>query len=194
MYLWMRNLHLFLGGLFALFLLVYGASAVQMAHPDWFPMKPATTESRVPVEAGAAARGPRALARYFIEEHGLRGEVNRVKQTENGYEFRIVRPGTVYVVEYSPGSREAHVTTQVATFLGMLNRIHHLGGLWHEYPLLNLWGGLVGLTSLGLILLGVSGLYLWFRIHRERLVGTILLALSLATSLGLWIAMRTAGS
>ena len=40
MYGWFRSTHLFLGVFSFLLLLVYGLSAVQMAHNGVFPMKP----------------------------------------------------------------------------------------------------------------------------------------------------------
>jgi hypothetical protein len=36
----------------------------------------------------------------------------------------------------------------------------------------------------------VSGIYLWFRIHLERTIGTVLLAANLAVSVGLLVALR----
>jgi hypothetical protein len=42
----------------------------------------------------------------------------------------------------------------------MLNRIYDVGGVHHEYAVLNLWGVLVFLTSVGLILMALSGVYM----------------------------------
>jgi hypothetical protein len=44
--------------------------------------------------------------------------------------------------------------------------------------------------SLALIALGASGIYLWFRIHIERTIGTVLLAANLAVSAVLLVALR----
>jgi hypothetical protein len=189
MYRWIRNTHL-LAGLFSfLFLLVYGVSAVQMSHNAWFTTEPQVTESRAAVhpENGADAR---AVARALMDSHGLRGELNEVKKTAAGYRFRITRPGTVYEVDYSPQTGEAVIRTNVANFIGMLNRLHHIRGFRHEYWLLIVWGSLVGLVSVALILIGLTGIYLWFRMHQERVIGTILLAISLGYSLILMILMR----
>lgn len=191
MYRWTRNLHLWLGLFFLLFLLVYGLSSVQMAHPEWFPMEPTVTEERVPV-AAARARDARALAQELRERHGLRGDLRQAEETAAGLRLRIVRPGTVHEVSYRRAAGEASVRTSVATFMGMLNRIHHVGGLWHGYALINVWGVLVALVSVGLVLLGASGIYLWFRVHRERLAGAVLLTLSLAFSLTLVVLIRLA--
>jgi hypothetical protein len=188
-YRWIRNTHLWLGLLSVLFVLTYGASSVQMAHNAWFSSRPAVSESAIRLEAEAAA-GPRAAARLLMEQHGMPGELQQVRETAAGFSFRIARPGTVYEVAYARDTSIAQVRTSVAGFVGMLNRIHHVAGLWHDYPLLNVWGALVGLVSAALIVLSLSGIYLWFKLHEERLVGAILLACSLGYSLTLMVLLR----
>lgn len=191
MHLWMRNTHLFLGLFSILFLLVYGASSVQMAHNRWFNLKPAVTESQVSIGSEDASNA-RAVARELMDRHRMRGEVAQVRQTGNGFSFRIVRPGTVYEVDYSRQSAEARVRTNTAAFMGMLNRIHHIGGLWHEYSLINIWGALLGVVSAALFVMGATGIYLWFKLYNERAIGVVLLAISLGYSVTLMVLMRTA--
>lgn len=191
MYRWLRNTHLFLGLFSLLFLLAYAVSSVQMAHNSWFSMQPRVSESRIPARAEFAA-DPRGLARELMDRHKMRGEMRQLAMKEKSYTFRIVRPGTVYEVAYDGAAGEAKVRTSVAGFMGMLNRIHHLGGLWHEYGLLNVWGIFIGILSVSLIAIALTGLYLWFKIHQERVIGAILLGLNLAGSLALMVLLRTA--
>jgi hypothetical protein len=47
-------------------------------------------------------------------------------------------------------------------------------------------------VALGLIGLSVTGIYLWFKIHTERVTGLVLLAISLGYSLPLIVLMRMA--
>jgi hypothetical protein len=47
-------------------------------------------------------------------------------------------------------------------------------------------------VSTALILLGLTGIYLWFKLHNERIVGAILLTISLSYSLTLMILLRVA--
>ena len=189
MYLWMRNTHLWLGTLGSLFLLVYGVSAVQMGHNRWFRPAPTVSEREVTLPAEAMA-SPRAAARALMDGHGLRGEIAQVVDGAASVSFRIVRPGTVAEVKVDRASRKARVRTSVAPFMGMLNRIHHVAGVHHEYALLNLWGVLVAVVSLSLILIGATGIYLWFKLHAERRTGAVLLALSLGYSVPLVVWLR----
>ena len=43
----------------------------------------------------------------------------------------------------------------------------------------NLWAALSLLASIGLLLLGATGIYLWFVHHNERIIGGALLGFSL---------------
>lgn len=191
MYLWLRNIHLWLGLLCGLPVLVYGVSAVQMAHGKWFDMKPAVTETQVPL-LGAATASPRSVARALMDSHGMRGELGQVKETPAAFRFRIARPGTVYEVDFDRAAGTAKVRTSTARFMGMLNRIHHVAGLSHEYVLLDVWGALVAFVSLSMLVLGATGIYLWFKLHAERKVGLVLLAASLSFALPLVVLLRLA--
>jgi len=190
MYRWLRNTHLCLGLTLALFLLVYGVSSVQMAH-NWFSARPRTSDSVLPL-TDEALSGPRPAARELMQRHGMRGEVSQIKESADGFAFSIMRPGTVYAISVKRAQPQASVRTSSANTIRMLNGIHHTAGLWHEYWLLDAWGMLVGLLSVGLVLLALTGIYLWFKIHSERVAGAILLIASLAYSLPLIIMMRLA--
>ena len=190
MHKWIRNTHLLIGLFSFLFLLMYGMSAVQMAHNRWFSNKPAVTESEIALTAGVS--DARVVARELMDRHGLRGELAQVRKAEGGLSFRIVRPGTVYEVAYSPETGNAKVRTNVANIMGMLNRIHHLAGLGHDFGLINAWGVCVGLVSAALILLGATGIYLWFKIHSERVIGVVLLVINLSICVTLLVLIRAA--
>ncbi len=191
MYRWLRNIHLYLGLFSMPLVLTYGVSSVQMAHGSWFKIKPAIVEMEVAVQPERATDG-RALARELMDRYGLRGDLQQVQPTASGFSLRIGRLGTFYQVNYSRKTGKASVRTTVAPFMGMLNRIHHVSGFWHDFTPLNLWGALVGIVSTGLILLGLTGLYLWFHDHEERKVGAVLLALNLAYCVTLMVLMRIA--
>jgi len=191
MYRWLRNTHLFLGLFSCLFVLMYGISSVAMVHTSWFPRRPAISESRITVSAEAASSA-RALARELMDRHGIRGELVGAQTTPDGFRFRISRPGLHHFVTYSNGSAEARVEKRVVGVIHTLSDIHHVSGLESEDWLANVWGFFIGIVSVGLIVLALTGIYLWFKIHTERLTGSILLAISLGYSLTVMLLLRTA--
>ncbi len=181
----LRNTHLLTGLFGCLFVLMYGLSAIQMAHNKWFPMKPRVSEQSYTLAGSLDAR---AVARELMDRHGVRGDLAQVAGTN----FRIVRPGAVCEVRYDASTGEAKVKTNTAGFWGMLNRLHHVRGLWHEYALINLWGGFVALISLAMFLLGATGIYLWFKLYNERVIGLVIMIASFAWSLTAAYLIRTA--
>ena len=193
MYRLMRNIHLILGLVFVLFLGVYAVSSVRFGHPSWFRRPPQVAEAMLAVDP-MHADTPRALGLHLIRDHELKGELFRVQPVENGvFRFFIRRPGTNYQVEYTKGDAEAKVKTTRQDFSGMLTAMHIAHGLWHENPIMNLWGVVVLLTSLGLFALGGTGIYLWFKMYDERLVGGILLIVGLGYGLATMFLVRSMG-
>ncbi|HKT10662.1 MAG TPA: hypothetical protein VJW77_02430 [Terriglobia bacterium] len=191
MYRWFRNTHLVAGLLAVPFLLMYGLSAVQMSHGGWFSLEPTVTETTVTV-ASAPIHDGRALARILMEQNRVRDEIRQVKATGSGIQLQIESTGTAYDVHYSTQTRQAVIRTSVAPFMGMLNRIHHLAGLHSASFVLDVWGGWVVAVSLCLFVLGLTGIYMWFRLYKERVIGAILLAVSLGYSLTLILLIRGA--
>ena len=188
MYRWLREIHLALGVFSFGFLVLYGVSAVQMAH---FNVPVRASEARVAL-SGAAGGDARAVARELMERGLVRGVLREVEAGEASLRFRLERLGTVHSVTYFHDRGEALVHTRDSGLLGVLNRLHHTAGFWHESPALKAWGVFVAITSAALILLAATGIYLWSRLRNERRVGAFLLAAGLMYSLTLVWLIRTA--
>jgi hypothetical protein len=191
MYRTLRTIHLLCGAFALPALLMYGVSAVQMAHNRWFTMKPQISESDAVLRAGYY--DGRAVAREVMASRNLRGDISLVKPIPTGFDIRIVVPGTVHEIHYDRSSGVTHVRTSTAGFVGMLNRLHHAAGLWHEYAPLNVWGVLIGIVSLATLGLGVTGIWMWWLRRQERTVGIILLAANLAFAVAVLTLIRRVG-
>ena len=192
MYRIVRNLHLLLASFSLPFLIMYGVSAVQMSHSAWFQMKPAVHEHELSITAGLT--DARAIAREIMDrERAVKGEVSNIQPNDTGVVLRIVVPGTVHEVRYERGSGVARVKTSVAGVMGMLNRLHHWAGFWHEPVSMKVWGFAVAIASTALVLLGASGLYMWFTRRSERRIGIALLGINLAFAITLLTLLRLSG-
>ncbi len=193
MYRLIRNVHLILGLVFALVLGVYLLSSVRLAHRSWFTATPTVTEESLPVDPSQAGT-PRALALHLIEEYGLRGEIVRIRPSDEGNFVTVIRRlGTGYQVRYQAGAEQANVKTTRQAFIGMMLSMHFSHGFWHEVGLINVWGAVLLATSIALLLIGASGIYLWFKTFDERIVGSVLLAGGLLFALGLMVLVRIQG-
>jgi hypothetical protein len=124
---------------------------------------------------------------------GVRGELTNVQRNAAGVTLRLVLPGTVHEVQYQEASGEVTLRTSVSGVMGMLNRLHHAAGLWHEPLTMKLWGLVVAVVSTTLLFLGVTGVYMWFARRSERVLGTVLLAVNLVVVLVLLGVVRSAG-
>jgi hypothetical protein len=192
MYQTIRNIHLLLASCSLPFLVMYGVSAVQMSHNSWFQMKPAVQERDFQLQAGQS--DARAVARDVMDrESSIKGEITNVQANAAGLSLRIVVPGTVHEVKYNPASGNAHVRTNIAGVMGMLNRLHHWAGFYHEPVPMKLWAGAVAIASAALLLLGATGLYMWFTRRPERRIGVALLAINLAFAVTIMLLLRRNG-
>lgn len=191
MYRWLRNTHLLLGLFAFLAVLMYGFSSIGFAHRAWLPVNPRVTVAHVILHT-ADRTNERAVARELMDERGMRGDLRDGKVTPAGFAFRIERPGVSYAVEYAKDTGEAMVTARTAPFMGIMTAIHKEHGLWHEDAVQNIWGAFLGIVSAALIGLALTGIYLWFKLHKERRIGLMLLAISLGFSATVIVLLGTA--
>ncbi len=192
MYKTIRTVHLLLASFSLPFLVMYGVSAVQMTHSTWFNMKPSVHEEQIATDSGVT--DARSVARDVMQRRpGVRGELMNVQKTPAGFSFRIVLPGTVHEVQYDRATGAAKVKTSVAGVLGMLNRMHHAAGFWHEPIVMKVWALAVLVVSAALLLVGATGIYMWFARRSERRLGVALLAVNLAFVVTLLVLMRVQG-
>jgi hypothetical protein len=185
MYRLIRNTHLILGLSASLILLVYAVSAVQMAHQ--FAIRPRVSSENLTLAPGLGAR---SVSQQLMDEHGYRGDLGEVTSAGQQIRFSITRPGTAYDVTYDPAAGRARIVRRELPFMGLLNRLHHLNGFEHSNAAMNAWGWILAWISMALILLGATGVYMWFRIHNERRIGSVLLAANLSVSIVLLILLR----
>ena len=182
MFLWMRNTHLILGLVFLVMVVVFAVSSLTIIYRPWLPTSKEDYERTVAIAAEDAAT-PRALALELMRNHGLEGDLLQIRQTDDEIRFRIARPGTQVQVQYSQASGEAKLETRRFGFLETLVQLHVNHGFHHEFLPAWAWGLLSLLSSIGLLLLGATGIYLWFALHEARVSGTVLLVVGLVYGL-----------
>jgi hypothetical protein len=175
----MRNIHLGLGLVFVLMALIFAVSSLTIIYRPWLASRPRVADVTVRISPDSAA-SVRAVARELMSHHGLRGDLQQIREDGDAVSFRINRPGEAAEVRYVRSSREARIRVQRQATLETLVQLHTNHGLWHEYAPSNVWAAISLLASAGLLLLGVTGIYLWFAHHSERVIGGILLGIGLS--------------
>ncbi len=185
MYKLIRNIHLLLGLSAAFFILVYGVSAVQMAHQ--FAIRPHISTAEVKLRPGLTGR---EAAQILMDRYGYRGDLSGSQAAGANLQFTMTRPGGADLVTYAASTGNARVERRELPLLGFLNRLHHLHGTDHTDMAMNAWAWILGWISVTLILLGATGVYMWFRLYNERVIGSILLGVNLCVSIGLLALLR----
>lgn len=192
MYRIVRNVHLLLASFSLPFLIMYGLSAVQMSHSTWFQMKRSVDERMVSLTVGQTEA--RAIGREIMDrDPAVTGELTNIQPNDAGVALRIVVPGTVHEVRYERASGLARIKTSVAGTMGMLNRLHHWAGFWHEPVSMKIWAAAVAVVSTALLLLGATGIYMWFTRRPERRIGLALLAINVVFAITLLTLLRMSG-
>lgn len=187
----MRNVHLILGLVFFLFAMVFAVSSLTIIYRPWLPQSREEDERVVRVQPEKAAT-PRALALELMRNHGLEGDLRQIEHTGNKIRLTIVRPGTRAEVQYSNPGGEAKIVTRRHGLLETLVQLHVNHGFWHDFLPSNGWALLSLLGSIALLLLGGTGIYLWFCHQEERVVGGVLLGVGFVYALTTLVLSRTA--
>lgn len=187
----MRNVHLALGLVFTTMAMIFALSSLVIIYRPWLQQSVEESERTVRIEADATWT-PRALARELMRTENLAGTLTQVEQEPETIRFRIFRPGTEFRIEYARSTQQATIKTKRWGVLETLVQLHVNHGFWHELISVNAWSAFSLLASIGLLLLGATGIYLWFVHHEERLVGGILLGVGLIYGLVTLILTRLA--
>ncbi|HEX7479272.1 MAG TPA: PepSY-associated TM helix domain-containing protein [Polyangiales bacterium] len=188
MYQALRKLHSWSGLAVLPFVLVYAFSAARMAHPELLAERIDTRTFQAELRADPS--DPQAVLRELRERHVVRGELKGVRRSGRTLTLHVVRPGTEYDIEVTAGTSVASVREHFGGVVRMLDRLHHAAGLWHGFAPTNVWGACVVLASLALIVLALSGAWLWLQRLRERRLGLLFLTTSLVYALTLLVLIR----
>ena len=176
MYDLLRRIHLYTGMCILSFVVMYFITGYPMIHHKWFPEAEPVKSKRI--EDLDYAGNPEELSIYLQEKFDLRGHRSELGKRRDGTRrFEFVRPGTFYQVSVNPeGTRAESAETHVGSTRTMIgfHRLHRYGG----GGLYDLWILFYDLASFSLILFAATGIYMWYKLTKKKLLGWIFLGLS----------------
>jgi hypothetical protein len=188
MYKWLREIHLIAGLLALPMLLMYGVSAVELSHPQLFRSAPVTRSFTVDV---GAASDPDAILDDLSARAGIEGEVLDIRRQGDSLHLTLERLATRYEIVLD-ATGKARVEERTGGVMHLLNRIHHVAGVWHRVGVIDLWGVWVIVASLALGGVAVTGVWMWTRRPAERRLGLIFVVASLTYAGTLLVLIRLA--
>lgn len=187
---WTRRLHFYLGLYFLLFIWLFSITGLLLNHPKWeFThnfWEQRRESSFVRAIAPPAVGGDLAIARALTAQLGIPGEINEIERrpADDQLSFRVVRPGRIFNVDASLASRRATVEEIDLNVWGVLDALHKFTGVQMGNPererdwlLTRIWSLAMDAVAIGLAVLVLSGLYLWYRLRKKRLLGLAVLGL-----------------
>lgn len=168
---WIRQFHLWIGAWGALAAILYGVTGLVMNHrfgeaawPQGDSNELGKTALSIPAEARAT---PEQLSLWLREHHALDAQVIRKGGPGGGRGGDPKQPpkwnlsggsaSQSWALEYAPGSDTAELKRNQHSPLAAFNRLHKgVGGSsW--------WILLADSFAIGMILLGLSGIWMWAR-------------------------------
>jgi hypothetical protein len=189
---WSRRAHYYLGLYLLLFTWFFAVSGLVLNHSRWrvaqfWERRNEATRERpivVPDE-----RGDMAIARALMGQLAIVGEVGEVRRSADGagIAVEVVRPGHVYKVDARLDSARARVTEIGLDAWGAMDALHKFTGVrmddagqTRDWWLTRIWSLAMDAVGVGLVVLALSGVYLWWRLVPKRASGAIALALGVA--------------
>lgn len=193
-YRWIRQLHLWIGAWGALAAIIYGFTGLVMNHrfgDGAWPQGDSAESGRIVLEVPADARvTPEALSAWLRSAHGLETQVMRKAKPDGGKlgGREVKQPpkwslsgGTAsasWALEFVPGNATAEVKQSQHTLLAAFNRLHKgVGGGM-------VWSLLADSFAIGMLLLGLSGIWMWARgrTTKEMIVSVLGLSVLVVTA------------
>jgi hypothetical protein len=184
-----RKLHTYIGVFFLLFIWLFCLSGVVLNHPKWrisdFWGERKEVSREVPIASRTAA-DDLAAAKMIMEQLRLRGEVSgSIGHADPAIiTFQVVRPGNIYQIKADFAHLRAQVKQIHVNGWGRLNMLHSFTGVRRTDPSLHqnwwvtgVWRFLMDALAISLIIMVLSGIYIWYVRARWRLTGSILLVL-----------------
>ncbi|WP_119718772.1 PepSY-associated TM helix domain-containing protein [Cognatilysobacter tabacisoli] len=188
---WVRQLHLWIGAWGAIAAIVYGFTGLVMNHrfgDNAWPQGSNAPSGSLMLDVPANAQvTPEALTAWLSDTHGL--ATQRVRKSEAGGGALNGKPiaarekwtltgGTArqaWTLDYVPGNATAEVKQERHSALSAFNRLHKAyggGGAWIL---------LADSFAIGMLLLGLSGIWMWARGRTPKQLLLSVLAASVLT-------------
>lgn len=181
---WIRRIHLWIGAWGALAAIGYGFTGLVMNHrfgDNPWPQGDSIEAGKRVLEVPTQARGSaEALSLWLLQDHGLDAQAIRKGPprgaAEGAAEQWSLSGGNArdsWTLQYQPGTGSAEISHRHQSWLAALNRLHKAvgGGL--------AWVLLADSFALAMLLLGLSGIWMWARGRSPRQLAMSVLGVSL---------------
>lgn len=200
--LWNRKIHYYLGLYFLFFLWLFAFTGLLLNHPTWtfddfWPnRKQSTLDRRIQTP-------PRGTdldeAQDLMRQLGILGEIEwtATRSDPNIFDFRVTRPGHLFEVHTDFDKHQATVQRTSLNGWGVAHILHTFTGVrlgdtrnHRDWIVTTVWALAMDALAAGLIVMVLSGLYMWYGLLRKRLFGAIAFGLGMLICLWFVIGLK----
>jgi|SRR5215831_5668116 len=189
---WNRKLHYYLGLYFLFFIWLFSFTGLLLNHSwkfaEFWPNRRVSTLERSIHRPRPA--GDLQQAGEVMRQLGIDGEVEWTEPRNDSafLNFRVSRPGHTSEIKVDLARGTARIQETRINGWGMMHVLHTFTGVRANDPknrrdwiLTTIWALSMDALAVGLILMVLSSLYMWYRLRSKRAVGFIVLLLGVLT-------------
>ncbi|MCI0622158.1 MAG: PepSY-associated TM helix domain-containing protein [Acidobacteria bacterium] len=182
-YVWVRDLHLYVGIFLSPFVLIFAISTLLLNH-NWGRGDTRNQTVRRALTVNVA-EGLDTIehAKEVMRQAGVSGEIGFVQRLvkENHLSISVMKPGREAKIEVDLQGNTATVEEHQTGFWEALVYLHkspgpHNTNIRGNWSYTRIWGGLADSAVYSILFLSASGIYLWAVIKAERRIGLLLMA------------------
>jgi hypothetical protein len=188
LYLWIRELHLYVGMFISPFILVFAISTILFNH-TWKPwgdksdakVQKTSASIEIPKDVKGGAEGIEQ-AKQILRQVGVSGEINYIRHLpgENRLVIPVMKPGQEITINVDLKSQTAEIKRRYTDIWDALFYLHkspgaHNANIRGNWFYTRLWGWLADTVVYLILFISISGIYMWAVIKAERKIGLILL-------------------
>jgi len=174
-----RKVHLYTSFIIGAFLLMYFITGGVLIMHDLFPRKTQEEVSQsIPISS--SINEPEIIS-SIKKQYNISGFEKRNAKEDGRVNYSFTRPGYTAQIMLIPGNLMAEVKIQKGTFASVMNGFHRLRG-FDGLPHF-LWAIFYDLSCIALIIFSISGIYLWWKLMRQKTTGFIFLLVSTGLTL-----------
>ena len=186
---WNRRIHFYLGLYFLSFLWLFLFTGLLLNHGTWnfaeFWTNRIQTDAVRRIQSPPAG-GDLSQARDIMNQLGLRGEIEWTESRTGAGQlvFRVSRPGHIFEIRADAGQQTATVRTIRLNNWGVARILHTFTGVrmtdhrnQRDWLLTTVWAYSMDALALGLIVMALGGVYVWWTQPLKRRLGAWALGL-----------------
>ena len=174
-----RKIHLYTAFTLIGFVGMYFITGFILAHGQWFTPATSTVITHPYKLTISATMSAADLSVYLQDTFSIQAKRLEPTIKNDTTVFEYIKPGRYYQIKVPMDRTTALLRIEkhnlVRTLIGF-HRMHGYGGGW----LYNVYVVMMDLASIATILFSLTGIYLWYKLIRQKSWGLLLLAVSIS--------------